>query len=255
MIIRYCIIYKNGISKGVIVTGMREFENRVVLVSGAAGNLGKAVASAFYEAGAHLALSDLHPEPLLSAFADSSRVMVLGCDLTQADSSGDMVGKVLDRFGRIDAVAALTGGFSMGAPLHETSFGEWEIMMKLNTATLFNLVHAVVPHMRQRRAGRIVTVGARTALSGKARMAAYTASKAAVIRMSESLSEENKHYGINVNCVLPSIIDTPLNRRDMPDADFTKWVAPGALADVIMFLASDASRAIHGASIPVYGLC
>jgi len=234
---------------------MREFENRVVLVSGAAGNLGKAVASAFYEAGASLALCDLHPEPLLSAFADSSRVIGLECDLTRPDSTESMVRSALDRFSRIDAVAALTGGFSMGGALHETALDDWEFMMKLNAATLFTLAHAVLPHMRQRREGRIVTVGARAALSGKARMAAYTASKAAVIRMTESLSEENKLYGINVNCVLPSIIDTPLNRRDMPDADFTTWVAPAALADVILFLASDASRAIHGASIPVYGLC
>jgi len=234
---------------------MREFENRVVLVSGAAGNLGKAVASAFYEAGASLALCDLHPESLLSAFADSSRVIGLECDLTRPDSAESMVRSALDRFSRIDAVAALTGGFSMGGALHETALDDWEFMMKLNAATLFTLAHAVLPHMRQRREGRIVTVGARAALSGKARMAAYTASKAAVIRMTESLSEENKLYGINVNCVLPSIIDTPLNRRDMPDADFTTWVAPAALADVILFLASDASRAIHGASIPVYGLC
>jgi NAD(P)-dependent dehydrogenase (short-subunit alcohol dehydrogenase family) len=234
---------------------MGKFENRVVLVSGAAGNLGKAVASAFYEAGADLALCDLYPEPLLSVFADSSRVMVLECDLTQPDSTETMVRTVLDRFGRIDAVTALTGGFSMGGPLHETSVDDWELMMKLNTATLFNIAHAVLPHMRLRREGRIVTVGARAALSGRARMAAYTASKAAVIRMTESMSEENKLYGINVNCVLPSIIDTPLNRRDMPDADFTTWVSPAALADVIMFLASDASRSIHGASIPVYGLC
>lgn len=233
---------------------MGEFENRVVLVSGAAGNLGKAVASAFYDAGADLALCDLHPEPLLSAYPDSSRVMVLECDLLKQESTETMVRTVLDRFGRIDAVAALTGGFSMGGPLHETSVDDWEFMMRLNTATLFNIAHAVLPHMRRRREGRIVTVGARAALSGRARMAAYTASKAAVIRMTESMSEENKLYGINVNCVLPSIIDTPLNRRDMPDADFTTWVSPAALADVIMFLASDASRAIHGASIPVYGL-
>ncbi|MCF8383146.1 MAG: SDR family oxidoreductase [Chlorobium sp.] len=234
---------------------MWKFENRVVLVSGAAGNLGKAVASAFYEAGADLALSDLHTESISSAFADSSRVMVLECDLTQPDSAETMVRTVLDRFGRIDAVTALTGGFSMGGPLHETSVDEWEFMMKLNAATLFNIAHAVLPHMRQRRGGRIVTVGARAAISGRARMASYTASKAAVMRMTESMSEENKLFGINVNCVLPSIIDTPLNRRDMPDADFTTWVSPAALADVILFLASDASRAIHGASIPVYGLC
>ncbi len=234
---------------------MQDFKNKVVLITGAGGNLGKAVARAFFDAGATLALCDLHLGALDSVYRDSGLVQMIESDLRLPDVAETMAGSVIDRFGRIDVVAALTGGFTMGSPLHQTPPDVWEFMMKLNAGTVFNTAHAVVPHMRERGSGSIITVGARTALAGKSLMASYTASKAAVIRLTESLSEENKRYGINVNSVLPSIIDTPQNRKDMPDADFSTWVSPDALADVILFLASDASRAIHGASIPVYGLC
>src|SRR5262249_9953368 len=113
---------------------------------------------------------------------------------------------------------------------------------------------AVVPDMIRTKSGRIVNIGARAGLRGGARMAAYSASKSTVIRLTESLAEELKGQGVNVNCVLPSIIDTARNRADMPDADFSKWVRPADLARVIAFLASDDARAIHGAAIPVEAL-
>lgn len=234
---------------------MGKFSDRIVVVGGAAGNVGRAVSADFYEAGASLALCDRHAEGLQQTYDGSDRVLVLEMDLASQESADLMVEDVLRTFGRIDAFVALTGGFSMGTPLHLISSKEWESMMRLNVSTLSNVCHALVPHMRERGYGKIVTVGARSALSGKALMGAYCASKATVIRLTETLSEENKHYGINVNCVLPSIVDTPQNRRDMPDSDFSTWVAPDALADVIVFLASDASRALHGAAVPVYGRC
>ena len=126
--------------------------------------------------------------------------------------------------------------------------------MDLNARTLINVASAVVPAMIQRGRGRIVTIGAGAALKGGAHMGAYAASKSALIRLTESMSAELKHQGINVNCVLPSIIDTPDNRAAMPDADASRWVAPAALADVIAFLASDGAAAIQGAAIPVTGL-
>ena len=234
---------------------MKEFDEKVVFITGASGNLGKTVARAFYDAGAFLALSDLHPGSQAGSFDDPARILVFESDLTSPVLTADAVNRITAKFGRIDVHAAIAGGFVMGKQLHETPHEAWEFMMRLNAGTMFNSCHAVVPLMRQQGRGKIVTVGARAALSGKPGMAAYTASKAAVIRLTESLSEENKRHGINVNCVLPSIIDTPGNREDMPDADFSTWVSPAALSDVILFLASDASRAINGASIPVYGLC
>jgi NAD(P)-dependent dehydrogenase (short-subunit alcohol dehydrogenase family) len=127
-------------------------------------------------------------------------------------------------------------------------------MMDLNAGTVLNMARAVVPHMLETGGGRIVNVAARAGLRGTARMGAYAASKSVVIRLTEALAEELKGKGINVNCVLPSIIDTERNRADMPDADPAKWVAPADLARVIAFLASDDARAIHGAALPVEGL-
>ena len=142
----------------------------------------------------------------------------------------------------------------MGESVHETSAATWDFLMDLNARTLINVASAVVPAMIQRGRGRIVTIGAGAALKGGAHMGAYAASKSALIRLTESMSAELKHQGINVNYVLPSIIDTPDNRAAMPDADASRWVAPAALADVIAFLASDGAAAIHGAAIPVTGL-
>jgi NAD(P)-dependent dehydrogenase (short-subunit alcohol dehydrogenase family) len=126
-------------------------------------------------------------------------------------------------------------------------------MMDLNARTAFNCCRAIVPHMLAHGGGRIVNVSARAATEGKARMAPYCASKAAVITLTQSLAAEHKHSAINVNCILPGTIDTPQNREAMPDEDHSKWVPPAALADVILFLASDAARCVTGAAVPVYG--
>jgi NAD(P)-dependent dehydrogenase (short-subunit alcohol dehydrogenase family) len=123
----------------------------------------------------------------------------------------------------------------------------------MNARTVFIASSAVIPIMLERGAGKIINVGARAALKGSRRAAAYSASKSAIMRLTESMSAELKTGGINVNCILPGTIDTPENRKEMPKADTSKWVTPQALADAILFLASDTARAIHGASIPVYG--
>jgi NAD(P)-dependent dehydrogenase (short-subunit alcohol dehydrogenase family) len=142
----------------------------------------------------------------------------------------------------------------MGDKAHELTAEKWGFMMELNAGSVLRMAHAVVPHMLAAGGGRIVNIGAYSALSGKAEMAAYIASKSAVIRLTESMAAELRGHNINVNCVLPSIIDTPQNRAAMPKADPAKWVAPAALADVLVFLCSPAARAIHGAAIPVVGL-
>ncbi len=126
-------------------------------------------------------------------------------------------------------------------------------MLNLNARSVFNTCRAVIPGMLTQGGGRIVNVSARAAKEGKAKMAPYCASKAAVITLTESLAAEHKFNNINVKCILPGTVDTPQNRADMPDADHSKWVTPAALADVIAFLASDAARAVTGAAVPVYG--
>src|SRR5437773_926737 len=158
------------------------------------------------------------------------------------------------RFPGIDVLCNIAGGFRMGHPVHETPENIWELMLDLNASSVINVARAVVPKMLAAGRGKIVNVGAVAGLAGKANMGAYSAAKSAVIRLTESMSAELRDGGINVNCILPSVIDTPQNRADMPGADPRRWVAPEALADVILFLASDAARAIHGAAIPVTGL-
>jgi NAD(P)-dependent dehydrogenase (short-subunit alcohol dehydrogenase family) len=160
---------------------------------------------------------------------------------------------VRERFGGIDILANIAGGFTMGPPLHQTPDQDWDRMMDLNARTVFNACRAVIPHLLAAGGGRIVNVAARAALMGQGHMAPYCASKAVVIRLTESLAEEHRDDGINVNCVLPGTLDTPENRAAMPDADHGRWVGTDALADVILFLVSAASRAISGAAIPVYG--
>ena len=160
----------------------------------------------------------------------------------------------VERFGRVDVLCHLAGGFRMGEAVHETNDDTWDFLLDINVRTMVNVARTVVPHMIERGGGKIVSVGAFAAGSGVARMGAYCASKAGVTRLTEAMSAELKEHGIRVNCVLPTIIDTPDNRSAMPDADPSRWVSTQALADVIGFLASDASRAIHGAAIPVAGL-
>ena len=232
-----------------------EFDGRSVMVTGATGNLGRAVADAFAAGGARLALIARDPAKLDALYgpADETRLH-LRADLADGAALTQAAADAVARFGAIDALAHVAGGFAMGDPVHETADDVWERMMDMNARATLNIARAVVPHMLAAGRGAIVTVGAVPALKAPARMGAYAASKAAVIRLTEAMSDELRAKGVNVNCVLPSIIDTPENRAAMPDADPAKWVAPADLAAVIRFLASDAARAVHGAAIPVVGL-
>ncbi|HSE74552.1 MAG TPA: SDR family NAD(P)-dependent oxidoreductase [Dongiaceae bacterium] len=231
------------------------FKGQTVLITGAAGNLGQAVAAAFAAEGASLALLDLNDAALAQVPAQGAAdVLRQRVDLSDPASIAAAVAAVTARFGRIDALCNLAGGFRMGDKAHELTAENWGFMMELNAGSVLRMAHAVVPHMLAAGGGRIVNIGAYSALSGKAEMAAYIASKSAVIRLTESMAAELRGHNINVNCVLPSVIDTPQNRAAMPKADPKKWVAPAALADVLVFLCSPAARAIHGAAIPVVGL-
>jgi len=188
------------------------------------------------------------------AHVEAAGEIAQGVDLSDAAVISTAIGAVIARFGRIDALCNLAGGFHMGEKVHEVPADKWDFMMELNAGSVLRMAQAVVPHMLKAGGGRIVNIGAYSALSGKAEMGAYVASKSAVIRLTETMAAELRSHNINVNCVLPSVIDTPQNRAAMPKADPAKWVAPEALADVLLFLCSPAARAIHGAAIPVVGL-
>ena len=231
------------------------FQDKVVLVTGAAGNLGRAEAQAFSQQGARLALVDLKPEALQQAFgAEHDRQAFFAGNLMKQEDADAAAQAVIARFGRIDVLCNLAGGFRMGEPVHATDAKTWDFLFGLNFSTVQHMAHAVVPQMQKQGGGKIVNIGAFSAQRGLAQMGAYIASKSAVIRITESMAAELRTQNINVNCVLPTIIDTPENRAAMPDADPALWVAPNDLAAVIAFLASDAARAVHGAALPVTGL-
>ena len=234
---------------------MMEFQDRTVVITGAAGNLGRAVAEAFAARGANLVLVELKNEALQRVFGtgDSRRLLAAANLLEQAQLDA-MAMQAVERFGRIDVLANLAGGFRMGEPVHATTDTTWKFLLDINAGTLLHAVRAVVPRMLAQGGGRIVNVGAYAAQRGAAQMGAYIAAKSAVIRLTETLAAELRDKKINVNCVLPTIIDTPENRAAMPDTDPGRWVAPADLASVILFLASDSARAIHGAALPVTGL-
>lgn len=229
---------------------------QVVLITGAAGGLGQVVARAFAKSGALLALTDQKTERLeglrQSIGIESGRCFIRAADITKQGEAKELCAAIDAAFGRIDVVLNLAGGFRM-APVAETSEDDWDFLFNLNARTVYNMAVAVVPQLRRQKRGVILNVAARTGLRGDAGVGVYSATKSAVIRLTESLAAELLESGVRVNCILPSIIDTPMNRQNMPQADPNKWVAPESLADVLLFLASSAARDISGASIPVYG--
>lgn len=237
---------------------MFDFSGRVVLVTGAAGNLGRAVARSFHLAGARAVLADRESSRLQQAFPDlkgsRDHLLVEGVDLTAPGSLDGIVAQAVGLFGRLDVLVNAVGGFRAGAPVHETPLETWDMLLDLNLRTSLVAARAVIPVMIRQQYGKIVTVAARAAGAGAANMAAYSAAKAAVVRLTESMAAELKGSGINVNCVLPGTLDTEQNRQERPGANHSTWVAPDAVADVILFLASDAARAVVGASVPVFGL-
>ena len=236
---------------------MFDFANRVVVITGAAGNLGQAVVDAFRLARARLTLVDRSPDRLPQMFPDMADsleyFLAHSVDVTDAGAVEAAVAETLKRFGRIDVLVNTAGGYRAGTPLHETLPETWDFLFNLNAKSVFVVSRACIPQMLRQGSGKIISVAARAALVGEAQASVYSASKAAVVRLTESMAAELKSAGINVNCILPGIIDTPANRQAMPKANHTSWVAPQTLAEVVLFLASGRACAINGAALPVYG--
>ena len=223
-------------------------DGKVVVVTGALGALGSVVAMEALARGARVASVDHAPAPLP---ATPNRLDLGGVDLTDATQARTAIDATISHFGRLDALINIAGGFVF----EKVADGDpktWQRMYALNVTTALNASRAAIPHLSRSGAGRIVNIGAMGALQAGAGMGAYAASKAGVHRLTEALAAEQKG-SITVNAVLPSIIDTDANRASMPKADFTKWVRPKELADVILFLASDAASAVTGALLPGSG--
>lgn len=221
-------------------------ENKTVAVSGANGNLGRAVVREALAQGANLVLLDIaFGEDLRELPADRASLHELNMFDEQATR------ECFEQLQPIDVLCNAAGGFAMGTAVHETGEDDWTRMFDINVRTLLNGVRAAVPGMLARGQGRIINIGAAGAVTGNALLAPYIAAKSTVMRITESMAAELKDRGINVNCVMPSVIDTPPNREAMPEADYSEWVTPEQLASVICFLATDAASGIHGALLPV----
>lgn len=231
--------------------------NSLVVVTGAFGALGQVVARSLVQRGARVALLDAAPsvpESLDRSLADAW--VMPGVDLSRYQATEAAIEAVVAQRGSIDALVNVAGGFRWET-IESGDPATWDLMHTINLMTALHTCKAALPHLlaRAKQVGtaRVVNIGAGAAGKAAAGMGAYAASKAGVMRLTEALSEETKDRGLTVNAILPGIIDTPTNRKDMPDADTTRWVAPEAIADVVAFLLSDAARAITGAGIPVQG--
>jgi len=236
---------------------MNSLKDKIAIITGAVGNLGTASARAFQQAGAKTVLVDRSPDRVRSVFGDISNsndhLLAGGVDLSDPVSLAKLIEQTLNRFGRVDVLVNTVGAFRGGKPMHEADPADWDFLFNANVRTTLLCCRAVIPQMLRQKHGKIINVSSREGLEAHAGFAAYSASKSAVLRLTESLSAELKTSDINVNCIMPSVIDTPQNRAAMPNADFSKWVEPKAIAEVVLFLASDASRAINGAALPVFG--
>ena len=223
-------------------------EGKIIVVTGASGALGKVVVATALAKGARVAAID-HAASTMKATPD--RIELGGVDLTDASEAKKAIDAVASHFGKLDALVNIAGGFAFETAA-EGDPKTWQRMYALNVLTALNASRSAIPHLSASGAGRIINVGAMGALQAGAGMGAYAASKAGVHRLTEALAAEWKGK-ITVNAVLPSTIDTTANRASMPNADFAKWVRPKELADVILFLASDAASAVTGALLPVNG--
>ena len=230
---------------------------RVVLVAGGTGALGGAVARAFLEEDARVAVTYRKAEEFAAltaaAGASSSRLEGHATDVTDEAAVRELVGAIRARHGRLDVLVNCVGAFAGGKPLWESDPKLLDRMLDANLRSGYTLARAAVPAMLEGGRGAVVNIASRAAFDHAAGIWAYAASKAAAVALLDSLAADLKGTDVRVNSVLPGIIDTEANRRAMPDADFSKWTSPEDIARVVRFLCSDGARAIHGAAIPVYG--
>ena len=229
-------------------------EDKVTIISGASGGLGSVVSRRFHEAGACVVMVGSRPAGVqtLADELGNERTLPLAANLIEPEGAEEVVTTTLRRFGRVDILLNLAGGFSGGRPVSDSGDDVLNKMLDINVRTVYNLSRVVVKPMLDQNWGRIVNTASRDALRGRANYSAYAMSKAAVLRLTESMAAELKQYDITVNAILPGTIDTEANRNSMPQADFSKWVKPETIAETLLFLVQE-DTALNGAAIPLYG--
>jgi len=224
-------------------------ENHVAVVTGGSGAVGAAVVQKLLAEGAQVLVADQVP-PALS----DNKLKFFPTDVTNEQSIAALVTQAVSIYGTVHALFNVAGGFKYGPGIDELELADWDALINLNLTSAFLSIKHILPLMKQQKYGRIVSVSARSGLRGDPMVGPYAVSKGGVILLTQSVAEENKMYGITVNAVLPSIVDTPANRLQMPESDFKSWVAPADLAEVMVFLGSERARAVTGACLPVYNL-
>jgi NAD(P)-dependent dehydrogenase (short-subunit alcohol dehydrogenase family) len=225
-------------------------KDKVVLVTGANGGLGSHVTQAFLDAGATVVGVS---RKIRQADFNSPGFTAVPAEISTAAGAKTLIDGVLARFGRLDVVAHTVGGFAGGQSLAETDDSTFQRMFEVNLNSTFYLLRAALPAMRKTGHGRIIAIGSRAALEPGVGVGAYSASKAAMVSLIRTVALENKDAGITANVILPGTMDTPVNRKAMPNADLSKWVQPSNVARLIIWLAGDAGKDVNGAAIPVYG--
>lgn len=231
-------------------SGMQPINRKIALVTGASGGLGTYVTKALLDAG--FGVVGLAPRIQQSDF-DHPNFTALRASLDSLDAAKKLADMIVGRFGAIDVLAHLVGGFAGGSSVADTDDATFQRMFEMNVNSAFHIFRAVIPHMRKAGGGRIVAIGSRAAEAPGASVGAYSASKAALVSLVRTIAIENKDAGITANVILPGTMDTPANRKAMPGADTAQWVQPAAVASLIVWLAGDAGKDVTGAAIPVYG--
>jgi NAD(P)-dependent dehydrogenase (short-subunit alcohol dehydrogenase family) len=232
-----------------------DYTNKIVLVTGGTGALGRAITAAFIASDAKVVSSYVIDREIEQLKKESKAVVeLIKTDVTKEEEVEKLVLSVISKYGRIDVLVNVVGGYLGGKSVSELDEKEWDLMMTMNLKSAFLISKHVIPQMVSSKYGKITHVSSRTGLKSSGYDSAYAASKSGLIRLVESLSEEVKDSNINVNCIMPSTIDTEANRRAMPTADHSKWVKPQDLANVVLFLCSDEANVITGAAIPTYGV-
>jgi len=229
---------------------MPVLDNKVALITGAKGGLGGFVTEAFLQAGATVAGVS---RSIQASDFPNLRFTAISAELASGDAARQLAATVVERWGRIDILVHLVGGFAGGQPVHETDDETLNRMLDMNLKSAFHVARAVLPHMRNQGGGRILAIGSRAAVEPSPDAGAYAASKAALVSLIRTIAAENKDRCISANVILPGTMDTPANRKSDPGADYSKWVQPSQVANLLITLAADSASQVSGAVLPIYG--
>ena len=225
-------------------------KEKVVLVTGANGGLGRFVTRAFLDAGATVIGTS---RKIQQSDFSCDNFIAMPSDISSLAGAKALVEAIVVRFGTLNVLAHTVGGFAGGLPIADTDDGTLQQMLEVNVNSFFHILRASILAMRKTGNGRVIAIGSRAAVEPGAGVGAYSASKAAMVSLIKTVAAENRDVGLTANVILPGTIDTPANRQSSPDADFSKWVRPAAIASLITWLAGDAGKEINGAAIPICG--